>query len=293
LFALQTEITSRIAVALDLELIGAEAARPTEHPDALDYILRGRALGYGRAPTRENYSEVISLFERALALDPRSVQAQSWLASALSTRVLDHMTDSAVLDLSRAEGLVEQALAASRGSPQAHFAKAQLLRAQNRFEEAIPHYETAIAFNRNWVLALAALGWCKFYTGSIEEALTAQEQAIRLSPRDPYIGNWYWRIGMIHLLQSRTEEAVVWLEKARSGNPRHSGPHAWLASAYALKGEDGRAAGELAEARRLSDGDCYRSISRFKAALGFGPRLLALCESTYFAGLRKAGMPED
>ena len=45
LFALQNEITSRIAVALNLELIAAEAARPTEQPDALDYILRGRAAG--------------------------------------------------------------------------------------------------------------------------------------------------------------------------------------------------------------------------------------------------------
>jgi TolB-like protein len=44
LFALQDEITSRIAAALDLELIGAEAARPTDRPDALDYILRGRAV---------------------------------------------------------------------------------------------------------------------------------------------------------------------------------------------------------------------------------------------------------
>jgi len=40
LFTLQDEITSRIAAALNLELIGAEAARPTEHLDALDYILR-------------------------------------------------------------------------------------------------------------------------------------------------------------------------------------------------------------------------------------------------------------
>ena len=43
LFALQDEITSRLANALGVELIAAEAARPTEHPDALDYILRGRA----------------------------------------------------------------------------------------------------------------------------------------------------------------------------------------------------------------------------------------------------------
>jgi TolB-like protein/DNA-binding winged helix-turn-helix (wHTH) protein len=42
LFALQDEITSRISVALNLELTAAEAARPTDHPDALGYILRGR-----------------------------------------------------------------------------------------------------------------------------------------------------------------------------------------------------------------------------------------------------------
>jgi TolB-like protein/class 3 adenylate cyclase len=41
LFALQDEITRHIAVALNLELVRAEAARPTQHPDALDYIFRG------------------------------------------------------------------------------------------------------------------------------------------------------------------------------------------------------------------------------------------------------------
>ena len=72
LFAVQDEITSRIAIALDLELVGAEAARPTEHPDALDYILRGRAARL-KPPSRENRAEAIGLFERALALDPQSV----------------------------------------------------------------------------------------------------------------------------------------------------------------------------------------------------------------------------
>jgi adenylate cyclase len=38
LFALQDEITSRIAIALNVELIGAEAARPTDRPVAVDYI---------------------------------------------------------------------------------------------------------------------------------------------------------------------------------------------------------------------------------------------------------------
>src|SRR4029077_14678992 len=43
LFALQDEVTSRIANTLDAELIAREAARETRDPDALDCILRGRA----------------------------------------------------------------------------------------------------------------------------------------------------------------------------------------------------------------------------------------------------------
>jgi adenylate cyclase len=62
LFALQDEITSRIAVALDLELVGAAAARPIERPDSRDYILRGRAARF-KPPSRENRAEAITLFE--------------------------------------------------------------------------------------------------------------------------------------------------------------------------------------------------------------------------------------
>ena len=63
------------------------------------------------------------------------------------------MTDSAAADIARAEGLAERALAASPRSPLAHFAKGQVLRAQDRYEEAIPEYETVLAFNRNWARA--------------------------------------------------------------------------------------------------------------------------------------------
>src|SRR5262249_6472015 len=42
-FALQNEITGRIANALNFELVGVEAARGAAHPEALDYIFRGRA----------------------------------------------------------------------------------------------------------------------------------------------------------------------------------------------------------------------------------------------------------
>ena len=293
LFALQDEITGRIAVALDLELINAETIRLTNHPDALDYILQGRAA-HSKPPTPEKYVETISLFERALALDPRSVEAQSRLVMALTARVLDQMTTSTAPDIERAEGLVRQALEAAPRSPLAHFAKGQVLRVQKRYAEAIPEYETTITFNRHWVNALAALGECKLMAGSIDEIIPLHEQAIRLSPRDHLIGNWYVRLGVAHLLQSRIDDAIVWLEKARGANADLPIARAYLASAYALTGETERAAIELAEARRLSLDGRYSSIARLQATGHFGvPKIRALFEATYFAGLRKAGMPEE
>jgi TolB-like protein/Tfp pilus assembly protein PilF len=293
LFALQDEITNRIAVALDLELVDAAAARPVDRPDTRDYILRGRALRL-QPPTRENRTEAIALFERALALDRQSVVAQSWLAVALTARVLDSMAGTAAADIVRAEDLAERALAASPRSPLARFAKGQVLRAQHRYDEAVLEYETAIALNRNWANAYSHRGWCKYMTGSIDELIPAQEQAIRLSPRDPQIGLYYSRIGWVHLLHSRTDEAIVWFEKARNITPAHPQFRAFLAAACALKGDTERAAAELAEARRLVSDDRYSSIACLRAAESWGvQKVRALVEATYFAGLRKAGVPQE
>jgi hypothetical protein len=58
------------------------------------------------------------------------------------------------------------------------------------------------------------------------------KKAIHLSPRDPHIGSQYHLIGTVHLLQSRTDEAIVWLEKGRSAMPAVQFQRSWLASAY-------------------------------------------------------------
>jgi TolB-like protein/DNA-binding winged helix-turn-helix (wHTH) protein len=188
LFALQNEITGWIGNTLKLELMAAEAARPAEHPDALDYIFRGRALYFGKPLSRENSAEAISLFGHALALDPQSVEAQAYLAGVLVFRVITSMTDSAAADLAGAETLVDQALAASPLFWYAYYVKATVLRAQNRCEAAIPQFETALSLNRNSPGILQGLGWCKLYTGLIDEVIPLEEQAIRLSPPTSAIG---------------------------------------------------------------------------------------------------------
>ena len=129
LFALQDEVTSRIAIALNLELVGAEAARSTDHPDALDFILRGRAAIY-KPRSRDSLAEAIGLFEHALKLDPQSAEAQSFLAVMLVSRVLDFGSSSRDADINRAEELAAKATAASPRSSLPHYAKAEVLRVQ-------------------------------------------------------------------------------------------------------------------------------------------------------------------
>jgi len=294
LFALQNEITSRIAVALNAEVLAAEVARATEdNPDALDYVLQGRAA-LAQPPGLDSYGEAINSFEHALQLDPQSTEAKGWLANALVGRVLDLHPSSSWSDLKRADTLASQALAASPSSTPAHLAKGQLLRVEGRCDEAIPEFEMVIASNRNSSGALFALGECKLLTGSIDEAIPLEEQAVRLGPRDPYVFNRYLVIGKVHLLQSRIEEAIVWLERARIGNPGSPWPYIWLAAAYALKGETDRAVAELAEAHRLLGAGSFPSIAQMKAHGYWGvPKIDALFEATYFAGLRKAGVPEE
>ena len=281
LFGAQDEITKQTAVALYIELIGSEASRPTEYPDALEYVLRARAVRF-KPLNHVGHTESIGLYERAVDQEPNCAEARGWLAEALVQRALDEMTDAAAADIARAAQLAAQALAASPRSAFAHVAKGRVLSAQGRYEEAIAEHETANAINRSWPHIYGSLSDCKFWSGSIEEAIPIAEQAMAISPIDAFRASWYLSIGRVHLVRSRTNEAVAWLEKTNSANSEFPTAHAWLASAYALNGEIERAAAELAHARSLSRDGRYSSIARLKAFGCLGvPKVRALLRTPF------------
>jgi TolB-like protein/class 3 adenylate cyclase/Flp pilus assembly protein TadD len=291
LFALQDEVTNRIAKALNVELAVAEAARAVEHPDALDCILRGRAQR-AKPQSAARSDETIEWYERALALDPASPEAQARLAVSLVSRVQDFIPESSNADIERAEKLAKQALMSSPRSALAHIAMAEVLRTQRRYAEAISEYEATLVLDRNYADALADLGRCKTYIGPVDEAILAQQHAIRLSPRDPRLWNWYFRLGEAHLIQCRIDQAIEWLERARSGSPAIWYVHAWLAAAYAHKGNLQNARAELAAATGLWGSHFEQSIAHI-AERFVAPEIRARFEKTILAGLHRASLPEQ
>ena len=99
---------------------------------------------------------------------------------------------------------------------------------------------------------------------------------------------------MVHLLEGRTGEAILWLDRARAGYSKQGREPvyimAWLAAAHAIDGQVERARGELDEAWKRG---LHRTIAGLSDDPWYSnPKVRALAEATYFIGLRKAGMPE-
>jgi hypothetical protein len=66
---------------------------------------------------------------------------------------------------------------------------------------------------------------------------------------------------------------------------------AYLAAAYALKGQIERVQAELTEAQKLSK--AYSNIASVEKLSWFdNAKIRALAEATYFPGLLKVGLPE-
>jgi tetratricopeptide (TPR) repeat protein len=128
-----------------------------------------------------------------------------------------------------------------------------------------------------------------------EAAISYLEKGIRLDPRSPYILIGYNTLGRCHLSLGHTDEAVDLFRKARALNPGVWHVHLLLAGALGLRGDINEAKNEIAEALKLKPE--ASSIARWRAIQvsgGWGnPQYQALFENNLYAGLRRAGFPEE
>ena len=135
----QSEITGRLARTLHLELV-QDAGRRIEQekavdPDARDLVMRGWAWFYRPTPPA-NRQEAQRAFERALEIDPRSVDARIGLARILAA-ILWPTDGAARFNRIKREpnNLLLEALERDANSSVAHFVMGVLRRLQNRLAE--------------------------------------------------------------------------------------------------------------------------------------------------------------
>jgi Tfp pilus assembly protein PilF len=120
-------------------------------------------------------------------------------------------------------------------------------------DDAIRLYKESIALSPT-ADAHTYLGWAYSFQGRIDEAIAQCEIAIRL---DPEFGNPYNDIGVYLMQQQKLDEAIPWLEKAKTAKryePRHF-PFMNLGRVYAVKGMINKALEEFRQAVELDPGN--------------------------------------
>jgi TolB-like protein/Tfp pilus assembly protein PilF len=296
LLQMQDEIVTRLARALEIELAAVEAARiPRTHPasasaDAL--ALRGEAIFLRYGPSREESEAAFDLCERALQVDPNNVRALSILAERHATRLTTMQSTDRAADLLRGEELASQALAVDPNSYQAHHAKARILVAQKRAEEAMIEGERSLRLNPSFVPAYLPLCQANLMLGLPEKTVKYAHRAMRLSPPDPYLYVFYAQEGLARIMLRQDDRAVACLRRAVANNPRFPAPVAYLAAALALTGQELEARETLKQYLSLR-GTKATTIAPWRAmAYSNNPAYVAFRERIH-EGLRKAGLPEE
>src|SRR5215468_1137130 len=107
LLDMQDEIVSRLANALDAELLAVEARRAerSPNPDATDLCFQG-AVWLNRGRTPEHMAQARGFFERAVALEPGNVEALVGTAFANFAIGTNLMPDDRIERLTAAEAAV-------------------------------------------------------------------------------------------------------------------------------------------------------------------------------------------
>jgi tetratricopeptide (TPR) repeat protein len=206
LAAAQDEITGRIAATLNVELVRDATRRIDQEkaadPNARDLVMRGRAFRF-RPASEANRLDALLNFERALEIDPRSLDARIGVASTLVANLADGWSNSPEQDIARAEQLLIDVLETGLYSAWAHVVIGMLRRVQNRLDEAKMECESAIALDRNDAGALFQLGLTLMFLGRPEAATSYIEKALRLNPHDPNAANRLLGIGCVSSLFGR------------------------------------------------------------------------------------------
>jgi TolB-like protein/DNA-binding winged helix-turn-helix (wHTH) protein len=295
LFKLQDEVVARLARTLQIELANAEAQRSLHdrprNPDAVDLTMRGWAL-FNQSFTESNQRQALALFDQALTLDPTSADALAAAAFTEATSYANGWYDPNADPYARAMLRADQALLLNPDQAVAHLTKALLIMFKTKPDDAgsaneiISESEASLRADPSLANAYLTMAIGDQFVGHYEQAISDLKQAIRISPRDSYIGIWYMQIGLELLALGRYDEAIQEGLKAVDSGYHTVLSYTALAAFYAAVDRAPEAKVALAEAMKLNP---KLSLAWFRAHNS----AWVDTEPSFRENLIKAGLPEE
>jgi TolB-like protein/class 3 adenylate cyclase len=292
LFDMQDEIVARLAGALNVQLVAAEARRAEKapNPDSMDLFFQGLALlNKGRTP--DNVAQAHSFFDRALSVDPANVGALIGSAGAEAIEGAFLFVADPAAAFAAAEAKLTKALSFVPDHAVGHLLLGLVEIFTKRAAEGLAECEHALALDRNLANAHNFIGIGKVLIGHAEETEAHIAEALRLSPRDSLSYTWMSNAGWAKLHLGSYEQAVAWCRRAIEANRNYPPAHFNLAAALAQLGRLDEARSAVRAGLALNPAFTISRRRASWAAQSDDPTYLARLEPI-LDGLRKAGMPE-
>jgi TolB-like protein/Tfp pilus assembly protein PilF len=289
IFELQDQVAASVvgAIAPQLERAEIERARrkPTGNLNAYDYHMRGTANVH--QGTRDAIDEALSLFEKAIQLDPNFASAHAMAAWCYFWRKVNGWMADHPREVAEGIRMARRAVELGRDDAVALARSGHALaHLDGDVDGGIALLDRAVMLNPNLAAAWFLGGFLRIWHGETDNAIGHFERAMRLSPLDPEIYRMQAGLGMAHLFAGHFDVASSWAEKASADLPSFLLVVGVVAASHALAGRSDEARRAMDRLREL---DPALRISNLRDWLPIHrPDDLAV----FADGLRKAGLPE-
>jgi serine/threonine protein kinase/lipoprotein NlpI len=250
----QSDIAEQITQTLDITLLERERQvltyKPTEKTEAYVYYLQGNEY-YHRRYVESDLRNAISMYNRAISLDPNLAQAYSQLSRAHTMMFghYDHSDSRLVL----AKETVEKALRLNPDQPEAHLALGQYyFQGLRDYDRAYKELEIARKIQPINSEVLYFTGLVQGRQGKFEQALANIKGAYEL---DPLSNNIAIEIGLYSMFLRKYPEAETYCKRAIFLAPDSSTAYNLMAQIYSRwEGNTNKARKALQEALKKAKG---------------------------------------
>ncbi len=291
IFDLQDKITQQVVGAIAPEVDRAEIERARRRSvgniDAVTAYYRG--LPHIHFPTNsEHNDDAWRNFSEAIALDPSFSPAYGGAVGCLAWRRANRWPGDYAKDNAELSRLAERAK--QLGTNDAFTLSAlgfNLFWMRLDFDRGLEMVEQAIQSNPNYALAYNYRGLLRAWHGASDTAVTDFEQAMRLSPRDPFNYNAMMGLAVAYHNAGRHREAAEWVDKSLRAFP----PAFFVGMTQGILCYV--AAGRLEDAQRLM-AECLRQVPGWSRATFVAPQWFRSTKlrSELVEAFITAGLPE-
>jgi TolB-like protein len=244
IFAVQDEITSSVAAAVEPHLLAAEGRRAAflSRADLGAWQLVARAQSQFWRLTREDYEASVASLQQAIERSPDFAPAQALMGFALVFAAhMGWVDKSAAVPIGRQHA--ERAIALDDRNPWGYSALGYAAMMQRRTEESIAAFRKTVALTPSSATAHGHLSHGLAFAGFADEAIKHGEIAIRLSPLDPEMARFLGGIAIAHYTARHFDEAVYFTKENLRLRPGFQGAQRLHCASLAQSGrlEDARA----------------------------------------------------